>query len=101
MAKNIFRALHRSTYLAIRNGQSIDQLLVPVFYGTNDYRDDVAHICEIVGYIRNELPECSAREMTVRRLSEKDSATMAHHTCVCVMVDTRIVRENFEKFTSF
>ena len=99
--KNIIRALNRADYLAIRNHKPIDQLRVPVYYGTNCYRDDVAHICEIVGHIRSELPECSARDMIVRRFSEKDSATMAHHTCVCVMVDTRIVRENFEKFTSF
>lgn len=101
MAKNIFRALHRSTYLAIRNGQSIDQLLVPVFYGTNDYRDDVAHICEIVGYIRNELPECSARDMTVRKILPNESDRIAHHTGVSVMMDVKLVRENFDKFISF
>lgn len=99
--KTIIRALHRATFLAIHNHKPVDQLLVPVFYGTNDYRDDVAHICEIVGYIRNELPECSARDMTVHKVLPSESDKIAYHTGVIVMMDVRLVRENFDKFTSY
>ena len=99
--RTIIRALNRATFRAIHNHTPIDQLLVPVFYGTNDYRDDVAHICEIVGHIRNELPECSARDMTVHKLLPSESDKIAHHTGVIVMVDVRLVRENFDKFISY
>lgn len=98
--KVIIRALNRADYLAIRNNKPINQLRIPVYYGTNCYRDDVAHICEIVGHIRNEWPECSIRDMTVRKISEKESVAMAHRTVVCVMIDARLVKANFGKFTS-
>jgi hypothetical protein len=54
-----------------------------------------------VGYIRNELPECSARDMTVRKILPNESDRIAHHTGVSVMMDVKLVRENFDKFISF
>ena len=62
-----------------------------IFYGFNNYREDMEQLMELFDIIKNDWPNITLRDVAVWKIREHESRWVAHHT----MLQFNIPAEDF------
>ena len=62
-----------------------------IFYGFNNYREDMEQLMELFDIIKNDWPNITLRDVKVWKIRESESRWVAHHT----MLQFKIPAEDF------
>ena len=62
-----------------------------IFYGFNNYREDMEQLMELFGIIKNDWPNITLSDVEVWKIRESESRWVAHHT----MLQFKIPAEDF------
>ena len=62
-----------------------------IFYGFNNYREDMEHLMELFSTIKADYPDITLRDVEVCKSRESESRWVAHHT----MLKFKIPAEDF------
>ena len=95
---SVIRCIKEPEFKKLKNSEFTDEK-IRVYYGFDNYRNDVAFIEDIVSLIRKEHPNIALRDMLVHYVDMHESIQHSDFTTVQVMVDANYIKNNFSNYT--
>ncbi len=95
---SIIRCIKEPEFRKLQNSEFTTEK-IRVYYGFDNYRNDVEFIEDIVSVIRKEHSEISLRDMLVHYVDMHESIQHSDFTTVQVMVDVDYIKQNISSYT--
>ena len=94
---SVIRCIKEPEFRKLQNSEFITEK-IRVYYGFDNYRNDVAFIEDIVSVIRREHPEISLRDMLIHYVDMHESIQHSDFTMIQVMVSANYVQKNLNNY---
>lgn len=95
---SVIRCIREPEFKKLKNSEFINEK-IRVYYGFDNYRNDVDFIEDIVSVIKKEHPDIALRDMLVHYVDMHESIQHSDFTTVQVMVDAVYIKRNISNYT--